>query len=161
MLGMISVAFVIGMLSGCGGSSKGAPHSGSITISPSEKTWAVKWTAPAVPACAGNYSYTEFMITVADKNGRPVSHVDLDVTLDLSLGTSFYDTMRLYDDPAWVAGSSTPPTNRVTSTYRTSTGDFGTKRLIVGMDLNCPAYKGSLGIYSGEIFKEASLSVTN
>lgn len=163
MLGMISVALVIGMLSGCGGgSSKGAPHGGAITINPASVTWSMIWTAPAVPSCAAtNFHYSEFMITVTDPNGRPVSHVDLDVALDLSLGSSSYDIMRLYDDPTWVSGSATPPTNKVTSSYRTSTGDFGTKRLIVGMNLNCPAFKGYLSIYSGEIFKQAALSVTN
>lgn len=154
------VALVFGLLTGCGnGSSSGAPYKGSIVINPASMAWTV--TVPAATTCAGtNIEYTAFTLTVYDSNLRPVNDVDMDVVLDFTASTSTGSkTMYLYDDPAWVAGSPLPPTNLIAGSNRVKTGAFGSKRLIVGMDLGC-TYKGALHVYSGTVYQKADLSVT-
>ena len=117
---------------------------------------------PPPPCTGAGFVYTAFAITVLDQHGRPVD-AGLSVVLDNSSATTsgnIANTMTLYDDPTWSAGSSVPPANAVTGTYSTSTGSGGTKRLIVGVDMSC-ASSGTLYVFSDYgLFGQTDLTVT-
>lgn len=143
------------LVEGCGGAS-GAPTGSTIAISPSSVPWAIK----AGGVCDGTQvNYTLFTIAVADKNGVPQNNVDVTLTLDLSanVATPPIQAVTMWDDPNW--NGTGPPQNQVPTPYRTKTGAFGVKQIIVGVDVGCP-YKVNLNAYSGSAFGTANISIT-
>ena len=154
-LGVVVSAWVFA-LSGCGGEGNGAPDGSAVTISPSGATWKV-----AGPGCAGtDFNFHVFNITVRNSDGVPLNNVDLYVTLDLAANNATTaQIMRLYDDPEWQGGSSTLPQNQKSTPYVTKTDGYGSKRLVVGVDIGGCTYTGSLNVYSGTAFGSASISV--
>lgn len=144
------------LFSGCGGGEGTHVQGGSLTVNPTSVDIAVG----AVGPCTGVYSYTAINITLQDRFGRPVDG-NVSVILDWSTATTTgAAAMILYDDPSWLGGSSTPPTNPVGGTYVTNTGSGGTKRLIVAMDLTCE-YTGNFYVSADYgLFDQATLSVT-
>lgn len=152
--------FAVLLLSGCGGGTATSANGGSITINPTTIAWTNSGITSTSTCTGGGYTYTVFTIAVFNANNIPVANAGLHVSLDLASATSSgTGVMTLYDDPTWVSGSSTPPTNAVGGSYSTSTGGDGTKTLIVRMDQTC-AYKGYLSVSSGALFQQATLSVT-
>lgn len=148
------------LLAGCGGGGNDtpAPIGSTITINPSMVEWTLLPLPPCPPAApAPAYSYHALLISVISPGGRPVSGATIDITVDQSLPTSLDDYNRLYDDPAWIAGSNTAPTAQVTGNYRTTTSDNGTKRMIVGVGL-C-GQKSNFNVFSGNAFGTISLEV--
>lgn len=159
----VLLALPLALLAGCGGGDKAeAPVGSTIRINPS----AVMWTVTVAPATStgcnpatDEYFYQELNISVIGPNGRPINNAQLYVTLDLSLETSSSDSQRLYDDPTWVAGPSPAvvPAGRVSGSYVTSTGDFGTKRLIVATEA-C-THAGNMNVFSGTAFGTINFAV--
>lgn len=145
-------------LSGCGGGDATNMNGGSITVNPDKISWKSGFIGP----CDGSrMNYHEINISVLDADGRSPGSVSLQVTVDLSSGTysgPAFKAMTLYDDPNWVGGSTTPPTNEVGGSYSTTTGTDGYKRLIVGVDLTC-SFTGNINAYSGNYFGNSEVSV--
>jgi hypothetical protein len=159
-----STVIAILLLSGCGGGHPTTADGGKITINPAKVTANISGISTG--ACSGvEFSYSEFLITVTNANGYGVADAPLTVTLDWANATDTgYPTgvtaFTLYDDPTWVSGSSTPPTNAVGASYTTNTAGDGTKRLVVGTDLSC-TNGGYLNVSSGALFAQSQITITS
>lgn len=144
------------LLLGCGDDNS-APAGSTITINPDGATWAV-----TAGTCNGtDVNFHAFSITVRNSAGIELNNTDLYITLDLAANNAtIYQAMQLYDDPNWQGGVTTVPQNPVSTPYVTKTGNSGTKRIIVGVDLGGCGYKGSLNAYSGSSIDSVSIEVT-
>lgn len=158
------IFFFSALLAGCGATTNGAPDGSTITINVSK----VDWTGSGLGVCStdwvagiyGNVNFHSFAITVRDKDGLPLNNVDLYITLDLSANTATSPHfVQLFDDSNWTGGTSIAPANPVSTPFKTRTEEFGTKRVIVGVDLDCGYGPIWLNAFSGNAMGSASIKV--
>lgn len=142
----------------CGDAKNGAPVGAVITFTPADFTLG-GLTASAV--CGdGTYVHNHdmsFAITVTDESGVPLNDIDMDLVLEMSLATSTHDWMRLYNDIN--ENLAADPGEEVSGVWRTKTGAFGQKYVVVRGDASCN-FTGSLKAYSGSAYAFAEITFT-
>ncbi len=140
------------LFTGCGGGSKSAPPSGSITINPATYSWSVSAANPI------EAQLEPVVITVKDATGIPLGNDRVIVSLDLSQGTSTNVMMGLIlADPT----TGQPTGSVLTAPVALFTSNSGTINLWVDMATGgALSYTGNLFAYSGSIEGTAVFSVT-
>lgn len=140
------------LFTGCGGGSKSAPPSGSITINPATSSWSVSAANPI------EAQLEPVIITVKDASGIPLGNDRVIVSLDLSQGTSTNVLMGLIlADPT----TGQPTGSVLTAPVALFTSNSGTIDLWVDMATGGKlVYTGTLFAYSGSIEGTAVFSVT-
>ncbi|MDA8419963.1 MAG: hypothetical protein M0039_01720 [Pseudomonadota bacterium] len=140
------------LFTGCGGGSKSAPPSGSITINPATYSWSVSAANPI------EAQLEPVVITVKDASGIPLGNDRVIVSLDLSQGTSTNVVMGLMlADPT----TGQPTGSVLTAPVALFTSNSGTINLWVDMATGgALSYTGNLFAYSGSIEGTAVFSVT-
>jgi hypothetical protein len=157
----VLLAFSFAWLSGCGAAGQ-APQGGSININPAGFTWNVAPGGCGSASPAAISWYTPVSITVIGSNGLPLNDTDITISLDHSSGMGpLPPTMELYDDQQGNNNNDPDAGEFVLAPFRTKTKDFGTKTVLVTMDLGGCEYKGTLNVQSGTIFSSVDFEVKN
>jgi len=147
-------------LAGCGAEGQ-SPQGGAININPAGKAWDVAAGACTFSSPAAITDFEVVSISVIGSNGLPQNDVDITVSLDLSSGESPTPVLELYDDENGNNNNFPDAGELVLSPYNTKTKLFGTKRMIVTMDLGGCEYRGQLSVTTGTVFASADFEVTN
>lgn len=143
---------VLGMMTllGCGkDESFTAPSGSTITINPS----AVSWTIGSASSCP-SFSYNDHIFTITVKNSNGENMNNMDITAELALSpnsaSATNQVLEMFDGDTGQA---------VTSPYNTTTGDDGTKNIVVRVDLGCE-YTANFNVFSGDAYGTASITTT-
>jgi len=162
-----SLILFAGLLNGCG-NDPNAPEDGSLVISTSD----IAWEVAGAPGCSGFYPPSVgqnhfFDITVFDSAGQPMGNVDLEITVVLTDNTNTGLTVAwLFDDvngDGFLDGTagSVEFVSEVTdpAPYRTTTDQFGNKRMWLVLDIDGCTFAGFVDIFSGSLHNTLEFSV--